>query len=162
MNATKIAYFDLDGTLADRRHRSSYYLPDGRVDWAQVYAPENVIKDPLLDTGYAHYQQLAAEGAEIYYLTARKERNRPATAQWLADHGFPAERLVMKPDTEARHGSVWKLAWLETLIAERGQEGLTIVVIDNSTQLLADLNRRARKDCWPVETILADWLPPVT
>lgn len=162
MNTTKLAYFDLDGTLADRRHRSSYYLPDRRVDWAQVYAPENIARDPLLKKGYDHHQRLAAEGAEIYYLTARKERNRPATAKWLAAHGFPVERLIMKPDDETRRGSVWKLAWFETLIAADGHAGRTIVVIDNSTQLLIDLNRRAREDGWPVETILADWMPPVT
>lgn len=51
----------------------------------------------------------------------------------------------MKPDTETRHGSLWKLTWLETLIAERGHEDRTIVVIDNRTELLTDLNRRTQK-----------------
>jgi hypothetical protein len=162
VNTTKLAYFDLDGTLADRRHRSNYYLPNGQVDWAQVYAPEKIVKDPLLDEGYAHHQRIAAEGAEIYYLTARKEQNRPATAEWLDAHGFSVERLIMKPDNETRQGSLWKLAWFETLIAEDGHAGRTIVVIDNSTQLLIDLNRRALEDGWPVETILADWMPPIT
>lgn len=162
MNATTICYFDLDGTLADRRHRLDFYLPGGGVDWAQVYAPANVLKDPLLDVGYAHHQRLAAQGAEIWYLTARTERNRPATAQWLAAHGFPPERLIMKPNTEARPASDWKLAWLETLIAEDGHQGRTIVVIDNAYGFIDELDHRARHDGWPVETILADWLPELT
>lgn len=159
MNKAKICYFDLDGTLADRRHRTDFYLPGGGLDWARVYALENVLRDPLLETGYAHHQQFAAQGAEIWYLTARMERNRPATAQWLAAHGFPAQRLIMKPNTETRYGSDWKLAWLETAIAEHREKARTVVVIDNSHELICALNRRARYDGWPVETILADWLP---
>lgn len=158
---TKVCYFDLDGTLADRRHRTGFSLPHGGVDWARVYAPENILEDPLLDAGYAHHRQFAAQGAEIWYLTARRERNRPATAQWLAVHGFPAQRLIMKPETETRYGSDWKLAWLETAIAEHGDQGRTVVVIDNSYELIGELERRARHDGWPVETILADWLPPL-
>lgn len=52
MNATKIAYIDLDGTLADRRHRSSYYLPDGRST-GQRYTPRRTsprIRSSIPDT----------------------------------------------------------------------------------------------------------------
>ena len=63
-----IAVVDIDGVLADVRHRLHHL--DGRKDWGAFF--RDAPKDPLLDLGYDTVKQLAAV-FEVVYLSGRPE-----------------------------------------------------------------------------------------
>ena len=90
----KLALIDIDGVLADERHRTPFAE---QKEWNRYFAPEMVIADGVWREGRALVNSLVAEGWEIAYLTGRREEIRNVTEQWLDSHQFPWGRLVMRP-----------------------------------------------------------------
>lgn len=110
------AVLDIDGVLADVRHRL-HHLDQRPKDWTAFFdaAPD----DPVLVEGLALAGQLATDH-EVLYLTGRPERCRTDTQNWLAAHGFPTGRLLMRSDRDRRPARVTKIERLHILQAERG------------------------------------------
>jgi predicted kinase len=93
-----LAVFDLDGTLADVRHRLHHLNRRPRY-WNAFFAAAP--DDPPLTEGL----RLALAGAtrcEIAYVTGRPENCRKDTADWLARHGLPHGRLLMRAEGDHR------------------------------------------------------------
>lgn len=139
-----IAVVDLDGVLADVRHRL-HYLETTPKDWHAFFAAIPV--DPPLDVGLALVAELVREH-EIVYLTGRPERTREATASWLSDHGFPKGRLVMRREGDRRPARLAKPA----LLRELQSDAPIAVVVDDDPAVCAAL----RSAGWPV--LEADWM----
>ncbi len=74
-----IAVLDIDGVLADVRHRL-HHLERRPKDWAAFFAAAP--RDPLLPEGAAVAAQLAPDH-DVVYLTGRPERCRRDTLAWL-------------------------------------------------------------------------------
>ncbi len=98
-----LAVFDLDGTLADVRHRLPFLQQRPR-DWDAFFRA--AADDPPLVKGVALALE-TAERCELAYLTGRPEHCRTDSVQWLRQHGLPAGRLLMRArgTTAARAGS---------------------------------------------------------
>jgi hypothetical protein len=143
------AVVDIDGVLADVRHRL-HHLEGRRKDWDAFFAAA-VDDDPLTE-GIELANRLA-EGHTLVYLTGRPERCRDDTETWLRRHRLPAGQLVMRPEGDRRPARVTKLQLLGQLSAA----GLVAVVVDDDPAVCAAL----RAAGWPVEQ--ADWMtrPPV-
>jgi hypothetical protein len=137
-----IAVLDIDGVLADVRHRLPL-LERSPKDWDGFFA--GIPDDPPLDVGMALAAELAREH-EVLYLTGRPERTRAATSAWLCRHGLPPGRLVMRRDGDRRPARVLKLALLQRLA------GIAAVVDDDPAVCAA-----VRAAGYPVLT--ADWVP---
>ena len=107
-----VAVFDIDGVLADVRHRLHHVERRPR-DWDAFFAaaPE----DPVLAEGRRAVDQARESGCTIAYLTGRPERCRADTARWLARHGFPAGDLLMRPDHDRRPARDFKAEALGAL-----------------------------------------------
>jgi hypothetical protein len=88
-----LAVFDIDGVVADVRHRLHHLHRPGR--WAQFFRAADA--DPLLAEGAALVADLAREH-DIVWLTGRPDWLRDTTAGWLAQHGLPGTELHMRPD----------------------------------------------------------------
>ena len=119
-----LAVFDIDGVLADVRHRV-HHLEGRRKDWGSFFS--EAVDDGLHPQGY----ELAVEAAkdcDIAYLTGRPEWIRDETSDWLAQHGLPEGRLVMRRSGDHRPAAVAKLRLLEELAAGRT---LAVVVDDD-------------------------------
>lgn len=140
-----LAILDVDGVLADVRHRL-HWLQRDPVDWAQFFAAAG--SDPPLAPGLALAAELA-ERAQVLYLTGRPERLRTTTAQWLAAAGAPPGTLVMRPDGDHRPARLFKAEQVRRLARDRDIE----VIVDDDPRVVADLAAGG----WPVR--LADWLP---
>src|SRR3954471_9041367 len=93
-----LAVIDLDGVVADVRHRL-HHISGGTKNWSAFFA--GVGTDPVLVEGRAVLERLAAEH-EIVYLTGRPERTRAATEDWLGRHALPQGRLLMRSDNDRR------------------------------------------------------------
>lgn len=107
-----VAVFDIDGVLADVRHRL-HHVRSRPKDWEAFFA--GATQDPALDEGLSAVSAANRAGHVVMYLTGRPERCRDATLTWLADQGLPAGDLFMRADTDRRPARITKVATLRRL-----------------------------------------------
>jgi hypothetical protein len=138
-----LAVFDIDGVVADVRHRLHHLRRPGR--WSQFFHAAG--EDPLLAEGAALVADLAREH-DIVWLTGRPDWLRDTTAAWLAEHGLPGTELHMRPDGDYRPARIFKLGVLRRL----GPRGLAAFVDDDREVIDAALAAG-----YPAA--LADWVP---
>lgn len=141
-----LAVFDIDGVLADVRHRL-HHLSSRPKDWASFFAA--VAEDPPLPYGV----QLAtewAQRAEVVYLSGRPEETRADTEAWLSHHDLPAGAVQLRRTGDRRPARVTKPGLLRRLAGDRE----VAIVVDDDAAVCAAL----RQEGWPV--LVADWMPP--
>jgi phosphoglycolate phosphatase-like HAD superfamily hydrolase len=139
-----LAIVDLDGVLADVRHRLRHV--DGRhKDWDAFFA--GIPDDPPLAEGVAVLERLLADH-EVILLTGRPERTRAATERWLSAQGLPRLRVIMRREGDRRPARQVKRQLVRRLAA-----GRTLgAVVDDDPEVCAALEA----DGWPV--FRADWM----
>lgn len=124
-----LAAVDLDGVVADVRHRLHHL--EGRVaDWESFFAA--AVDDPPHDEGLAVVAHLDVDH-EVVYLTGRPESCRDDTERWLEAHGIGGHRLVMRPAGVRRPAAELKRA----LLAEIASGREVAVVVDDDPLVLA-------------------------
>ena len=106
---------DLDGVLADVRHRL-HFVERRPKDWNGFFAAAP--DDPLLEEGRAVVAELEP-GHEVVYLTGRPERCRRDTMNWLRRYGLPEGRLIMRRGGDFRPARVTKVELLRELATIR-------------------------------------------
>lgn len=140
-----LAVFDIDGVVADVRHRLRH-LDRRPKDWAAFFAAAG--RDPVLPEGVELALRHAA-GHVLVWLTGRPEHLRPLTAAWLRRAGLPAELLFMRPAHDHRPAKDFKAGQLARL----AKESPIAIVVDDDPEVVAKLRRLGH----PVQ--LADWVP---
>ena len=123
-----LAFVDLDGVVADVRHRLHHI--EGRKDWSAFFAA--AVDDPPHPEGLAVVTRLEPDH-EVVYLTGRPESCRADTERWLERHGIAGHQLVMRPAGVRRPAAELKLALLAEVAA--GRE--VAVVVDDDPLVLA-------------------------
>lgn len=141
----QVAVFDVDGVVADVRHRL-HHLTRRPKDWARFFAAAG--RDPALDTGVALAREYAA-GHRLVWLTGRPERMRELTRDWLTRHGLPADELYMRPDSDRRPAREFKAGQ----VARLARTARIAVIVDDDPAVVT----RLTADGWTVR--LADWVP---
>ena len=124
-----LAVFDIDGVLADVRHRL-HHVERRPKDWDAFFAA--AVDDPPLAEGVA-LAQASAEDCEVVYVTGRPERCRADTLAWFARHGLPPGRLSMRAERDHRPARLAKPQLLRRLAAGR----VVAVVVDDDPQVCA-------------------------
>lgn len=134
-----IAVVDIDGVLADVRHRLHHL--EGRKDWGAFFraAP----KDPVLDVGLDTVLQLA-EVYDIVYLSGRPEFCRRDTERWFKRHGIPEGELRLRPQRDMRAARLFKVDELRKL-----QHRAPIAVLVDDDPMVCDAARKAGFDVLP-------------
>ena len=145
MCARPLAVIDLDGVVADVRHRL-HLVREAPRDWDGFFA--GIPDDPPLPAGVAVVRRLATEH-DLVYLTGRPERTRAATEAWLVRHSLPLAEVIMRAERDRRPARVVKPQLLRRLAAGRW----VAVVVDDDPQVCVAL----AEDGWPV--LQADWMP---
>ncbi len=138
-----LAVFDIDGVVADVRHRL-HHLERHR-SWNRFF--DAAAADGLLAEGAALVADLG-RSHEIVWLTGRPEWLRDVTADWLAQHALPDGELHLRPYGDYRPAPRYKIAVLREL-APRG----IAAVIDDDDEVIS----AARAAGFPA--VLADWVP---
>lgn len=138
-----LAVFDIDGVVADVRHRL-HHLDHGH-SWHRFFDAAD--EDTLLAEGQRLVADLGNQH-DIVWLTGRPEWLREVTAGWLAGHGLPGGELYMRPSGDYRPAPRFKLSILREL-APRGIAAL----IDDDDEVV----QAARAAGFPA--VLADWVP---
>jgi hypothetical protein len=141
----ELAVFDIDGVVADVRHRL-HFIEKRPKDWDAFFAA--AAKDVPLPEGV----DLAREAMERYdlaWLTGRPERLRTVTSGWLSALELPAKPLVMRRNRDFRPARLAKVEELRNLA-----EGRTVaMVVDDDPAVVAALAAAG----FPAQ--LADWVP---
>lgn len=137
--------FDVDGVVADVRHRL-HHLASRSRDWAAFFAEAGA--DPPLAEGVALARSLALDH-DVVWLTGRPERLRTVTRRWLSNHGCPAGRLLMRPDGDHRPARRVKREALRRL----GGSNRIVLVVDDDP----DVVEMVVQEGLPAR--LADWVP---
>ena len=140
-----IAVVDIDGVVADVRHRL-HHVESSPKNWPAFFAAAD--RDPPLAQGVAKVRGLM-DDHDVVYLTGRPEHLRRATEDWLERHGIPGSRLLMRRRGDFRPARVTKAEELRRVARRRS----VAVVIDDDPEVCAAL----RAAGWPVEQ--ADWVP---
>jgi predicted secreted acid phosphatase len=118
MKFNDLFIFDIDGTIADNRHRLHYILREPKdKDW-DSYDAEWANDTPLVGM-IDLVRCLQNYGANVMFLTGRNVRTRSDTLKWLYSHGvghLHPELLVMRGLKDYRDAGTMKVEYL----AKRG------------------------------------------
>ncbi|MEQ7123129.1 hypothetical protein ABN034_01290 [Actinopolymorpha sp. B11F2] len=123
------AVVDIDGVLADVRHRLRH-VERRPKDWDAFFAA--AAGDPPFAEGLAVARRLASEH-EVVYLSGRPERLRHTTERWLARHDAPSGPLHLRRDGDRRPARQVKLGVVRRLAAAAP----VAVVVDDDPEVCA-------------------------
>ena len=140
-----LAIVDLDGVVADVRHRVRHVERHPK-DWGAFFAA--AVHDPPHEEGLAVVRRLTLDH-EVVFLTGRPERTRRDTVRWLRGHGLDGHRLVMRPEHDHRPAAQVKVGLLRKLAD--GRE--VAVVVDDDLDVVKAMQRAG----YP--TLHATWEP---
>ncbi len=138
-----IALVDIDGVVADVRHRV-HFVERRPKNWDRFFA--EAVHDPPHAEGIAVVNRLL-EDHDVVYLTGRPEHLRAATDEWLAAHGIGGHRLIMRGADDRRPSARFKVQAAANL-ARRRRVG---IVIDDDASVIDAMKAAG----YP--TRLADW-----
>jgi phosphoglycolate phosphatase-like HAD superfamily hydrolase len=141
-----LAVFDVDGVLADVRHRL-HHVEKRPKDWPAFFAA--MADDGPLEVGIALARDQAALGHELVYLTGRNESWRRVTLDWMERYGVPTGRLVMRRDHDRRPAREFKPEALRRI----ARTGRVVAVVDDDEAVVRVLTAAG----WPV--LHATWMP---
>jgi hypothetical protein len=139
-----VAVFDIDGVVADVRHRLHHL--HGHHAWNDFF--DDAAADPLLPEGAALVADLAREH-QIVWLTGRPDWLRRVTETWLLDHALPADELHMRSGGDFRPARIFKVDVLRALSRKR----VIAAHIDDDAEVID----AAVAAGFP--SVLADWIP---
>ena len=140
-HTAKVVLFDMDGTLADIRHRRTF-LDQSTADWKAFNAAmgDDTPNVPIVSL----YTSLWDSGSyELIIVTGRNERYRKLTEQWLSWNEIPFGRMLMRADDDSRADHIIKEEILDQLLGE----GKTILFTVDDRQQVVDMWRRRGITC---------------
>jgi hypothetical protein len=140
-----IAVVDIDGVLADVRHRL-HHVTARPKNWDAFFAAAS--DDPPLEKGLDVVRKLAAV-CQIVYLSGRPEHCRQDTLDWFDQHQVPPGELLLRRRGDFRPARITKVETLDRLSARA-----TVSVFVDDDPLVCEAAREAGYDVLP-----ADWMP---
>jgi phosphoglycolate phosphatase-like HAD superfamily hydrolase len=138
-----LAVFDIDGVVADVRHRLHHLHPPR--SWPDFFAA--AAEDPLLPEGARLVNDLAGVH-EIVWLTGRPAWLRDTTADWLARHRLPGTELHLRPGRDHRPARLYKVEVLRSLAARQ-----VAAFVDDDPEVISAATTAG------FAAVLADWQP---
>lgn len=135
-----IAVIDIDGVVADVRHRVHHVAVEPK-HWGAFFsaAPD----DPVLEQGVVTVRKLA-EVYEIFYLSGRPEHCRQDTLDWFERHDLPPGELHLRPNNDYRPSRIFKVEMLD-----RFSQRATVVVFVDDDPMVWESARQAGYDVLP-------------
>ncbi len=127
-----VTVFDIDGVLADVRHRL-HHLQTRPKDWKGFFAAAPA--DPVLEPGRQAILEAYESGSTIVYVTGRPGWCRKDTVAWLQRFGMPEGDLPMRPNHARRPARFYKA----DVISKLAREQDVIAVIDDDEKVVHHL-----------------------
>lgn len=129
MRKRNVIIFDIDGTLADVRHRVHFVSSSEKSerDW-KSFNREMVNDFPIMDMVIL-FNEFKRLGYKIWIMTGRQEKFRSFTEQWLFWNGVYFDKLRMRPDKDQRKDYICK----SDMLSKEEQEEIFLIVEDRQT-----------------------------
>ena len=130
--ARPIVIFDIDGTLADIRHRVHHVRGDKkRRHWGRFFKEMvyDVPNKPILDLWLSLKK---ADTYNMYIFTGRPEDYREATESWLIKNHIYPDKLFMRPKGDHRQDCLVKTEMLDKI-----DESMVTFIVDDRKQVVA-------------------------
>jgi phosphoglycolate phosphatase-like HAD superfamily hydrolase len=140
-----VAVIDIDGVVADVRHRL-HHVERKPKNWEAFFSA--AADDPPLEEGVRRVLDLLPHH-RVVFLTGRPERLRRTTQRWLEAHGLGGHPLVMRKGRDFRPARQTKAEELAVI----ARTGRVVLVLDDDPEVIAHLTAEG----WPAE--LATWVP---
>ncbi len=115
-DSREIVIVDIDGTIADVRHRLHHIKGPKKKNWKAFF--EAMDRDTPIRPVIERVRELART-SEIVIITGRPESYEARTLAWLARHDVPFSRLLMRRSGDHRQDFVAKEDLLHELPAGR-------------------------------------------
>ena len=126
-----IVVFDIDGVLADARHRL-HFIEGEEQDWDGFF--NAMVHDEPIRWGIDLAADLVTAGHELHLLTGRPDSHRAHTEQWLSHHTvLPYEGLMMREAGDHRQDYEVKL---ENLQEHDLSPETVLLIVDDRTQVV--------------------------
>lgn len=137
--------FDLDGTLADIRHRLRYIKNDP-VDWEGFFRA--CVDDTVIEPNLKVLKNLIRGNAGflIVILSGRNDMVQDETVMWLNHNRIPFDFLLMRPDGDRRPDEVLKKEMAENF----GLNPFNTLGIFDDRKRVVDMWRREGFHVWHV------------
>ncbi len=137
----KAVLFDIDGTIADIRHRR-HFLEGDRPDWKSF---NTRMGDDLPNTPVVELYRTMWESNkyELILVSGRSEDQRAITRQWLIWNEIPFEQLLMRPSGDFRSDVVIK----QEILAKIQKAGFEVLFAVDDRQSVVDMWRRNGITC---------------
>ncbi len=140
MSARGYAVIDIDGVVADVRHRL-HHLEQRPKDWHGFFTDAR--HDPPLEVGVETVRRLA-EVYDVVYLSGRPEYIRRDTERWFRKHDLPKGPVHLRPRGDYRPAYEMKLEVLRRL-----QRTAPVQVVVDDDAIVIDAVRSAGFDVLP-------------
>jgi phosphoglycolate phosphatase-like HAD superfamily hydrolase len=121
---------DLDGTLADVRHRLHHIRAKGRKNWDRFF--EAMPDDPVNDWCLQLLKAMAKEGYEIAIVSGRPDTYENDVKAWLARYEVPYQHLYLRGGGDRRPDTIVKREILHTHFDKRD----ILFVVDDRTSVV--------------------------
>lgn len=132
--------FDIDGVLADCTHRLHHLETTDKDRWDRFYAECD--KDVPMPDVIKTLAVLWSTGADIKFITGRRESVRDVTAKWLGEHTVYSSTeldegtLLMRSDGDWSSGGMFKSRKYATMAAGDRER---LVGVFEDTQAVVDM-----------------------
>lgn len=128
-----IVVFDIDGTLADNKHRA-HLIEGPKKDWDKFYDPQLVAKDPLIEGTKEILFFMQELKYQIIFLTGRPESLRMTTEAWLKEHlniTVSEETLLMRANGNFTKARDYKREQLTDLRSRNAMHNSCFIFVDD-------------------------------
>ena len=112
---SRVAVFDVDGTLMNINHRRKFVEGD-KKDWKSFF--DFMEFDTINDKVFHMAHALRSDNFQIVIMSGRNERHRKITEKQLAFGKLDYDILIMRPDDNYDPDYVFKQEMLDLLIAD--------------------------------------------
>ncbi len=133
----RLALIDLDGVLADDRHRVQYAISR---DWGTYFGLMHL--DDVWQQGRDLYENVPLAGFdELAYCTGRRDDTRHTTRKWLKKAGFDHKAELIMRDTEDRR----RLAEVKAdVVGQRLRDYDEVWMFDDDPEVISEVSKVER------------------
>lgn len=143
---------DLDGTIADSRHREHYAV---ERDWDEFHlrSGQDAPKPDVRWLINFLSEHRVGDYPYLMILTGRNERYRPLTENWLRHNNIDYDELIMRPDNNFERDADLKLRLLQEFCDRAGYDDPTeaVIFILEEREGMVQAYREAGFPCWQVQ-----------
>lgn len=145
----KVIVFDIDGTLADGEHRMHLIRGNGKKDWTTFF--DKAMEDPPHhEIQWLNHIMADRDDVELVVLTARPEKRRTITEQWLIEHDIHYTELILKTDDEEER-RIPDQDFKERILDEMIARGRTPYMVFEDRNSVVDMWRKRGIKCLQVQ-----------